>query len=94
MKKKSLSQRTLIKRTKAVVDATKQPLISATVTLSDGAKVETSSAPIKILIEALGDKGIDWHTKYIDKYNKLTEQCVDELQKLINQAVKEKNDED
>ena len=93
MKKKSLAQRTLIKRTKKVVNATREPLISAKITLSDGATVETSSAPIKILIDALGDKGVDWHTKYIEKYNKLTEQCYKELEGLIKTAVEQKEKE-
>lgn len=91
MKKKSLAQRTLIKRTKKVVTATREPLISAKVTLSDGATVETSSAPIKILIDALGDKGVDWHAKYVEKFNKLTEQCYKELEEITKKAIKEKH---
>lgn len=86
-KKKSLSQRHITKQTKALVDIGKAPIIGVSITIADGATVTTTSKAISLLCEALGeDKTVDWHSKYMDKFDKLTKQCYSDLENMVKEA--------
>lgn len=88
-KKKSLSQRHITKQAKALVDIGKAPIIGVSITIADGATVTTTSKAISLLCEALGeDKTVEWHSKYMDRFDKLTKQCYSDLENMIREAKK------
>lgn len=86
-RKKSLSQRHIKKQTKELVDIGKAPLIGVSITIADGATVTTTSKAISLLCDALGeDKAVNWHSKYMDKFDKLTKKCYGELEDMVRAA--------
>lgn len=86
-KKKKLTQKHLTKQVKKAVELGKTPIIGVAVTLADGAKVETCGEVIALLCNAIGEKSaVEWHTKYMDKFNKLTQKCYQELEDLVKTA--------
>lgn len=86
-KRKSLGLRHTQKQAKRYIEIGKSPLVSASVTVADGAKVETSGAAIKLLCDAVGEKkAVEWHSKYMDKFKALTEKCYSELENLVKNA--------
>lgn len=90
-KKKSLPQKHIIKQTKEIINVAKAPLIGVAITIADGATVTTTARAMKMIIDAIGeDKAVEWHSKYMDKFNKLTKQCYEELEDVIRQAKAEK----
>ena len=91
-RKKSLSQRHITKQTKELVDIVKAPLIGVAITIADGATVTTTARSMKMIIDAVGeDRAVNWHAKYMDKFNKLTKQCYEELEDIIKQAKAEQS---
>lgn len=90
-RKKSLSQRHIKKQTKEFVDIGKAPLIGVSITIADGAAVTTTSKAIALLCDALGeDKAVEWHSKYMDKFDKLTKKCYGELENMVRDAKENK----
>lgn len=90
-KKKSLSLRKTKQEAKKLIDLGKAPLVSATITLADGARVETTSAAVKMLADALGeDKAANWHGKYMNRFDKLLKQAYTELEDMIEEAKNKK----
>lgn len=90
-KKKSLPQKHITKQIKEVVEITKAPLIGVAITIADGATVTTTARAMKMVIDAVGEnRAVEWHSKYMDKFNKLTKKCYDELENVIRQAKAEK----
>ena len=86
-RKKSLPQKHITKQTKEIVEVAKAPLIGVAITIADGATVTTTARAMKMVIDAVGeDKAVEWHSKYMEKFNKLTKQCYDELEDIIVQA--------
>lgn len=86
-RKKSLSQRYIKKQIKELVDIGKAPLIGISITIADGATVTTTSKAISLLCDALGeDRAVEWHAKYMDKFDKLTKKCYSELEDLVRAA--------
>lgn len=91
-KKKSLSQRHITKQTKALVDIGKSPIIGVSITIADGAMVTTTSKAISLLCDALGeDKTVAWHSKYMEKFDKLTKQCYGDLENMVKEAKEQQN---
>ena len=89
--KKSLSQRHLKKETRKYVEIGKAPIISVSITLADGATVETTGSAISLLAKAVGDENASaWHAKYMDKFNTLTKKCYADLEKMVKEAKEEK----
>ena len=92
-KKKSLGLRHTQKEAKKYVEIGKAPLISVSITVADGAKIETSGASIKLLCDAVGENNaVEWHSKYMDKFNALTKKCYSDLEDLVKEAKAENAD--
>lgn len=90
-RKKSLSQRHIKKQTKELIEIGTAPLIGVSITIADGAAVTTTSKAISLLCDALGeDKAVNWHSKYMDKFDKLTKKCCAELLDIVEAAKAEK----
>jgi len=90
-KKKSLSLRKVKRETKKFIELGKAPLLSATITLTDGARIETTSAAVKLLADALGEnKAADWHGKYMNKFDELLKQAYTELEDIIKEVKSER----
>ena len=90
-RKKSLSQRHIKKQTKELIEIGTAPLIGVSITIADGAAVTTTSKAISLLCDALGeDKTVNWHSKYMDKFEKLANKCCAELLDIVEAAKAEK----
>jgi hypothetical protein len=90
-RKKSLSQRHIKKQTKELIEIGTAPLIGVSITIADGAAVTTTSKAISLLCDALGeDKAVNWHSKYMDKFEKLANKCCAELLDIVEAAKAEK----
>lgn len=93
--KKSLSQRHLTRHVKQAVELGKAPIIAVVITLADGARVETTGAVIRLLCDAIGeDAAIKWHSKYMEKFDKLTKKSYEELEALVKAAKEKKGTTD
>ena len=67
------------------------PLIRVNISMKDGAKVDTSAIPIKLLVDAVGEeRGINWHAHYMQEFKKLTDECWNEYTRIIQEAKEEK----
>lgn len=70
------------------------PLIRVNISMKDGAKVDTSAIPIKLLVEAVGEeRGINWHAHYMQEFEKLTDECWNEYNRIMQEAKAEKGHE-
>lgn len=91
-KKKSLSQKHIKKQTKELIDVGKAPIIGVAITIADGAMVTTTSKAISLLCDALGEgKTVAWHSKYMEKFDKLTKQCYGDLENMVKEAKEQQN---
>ena len=79
------------KQVNEVLELGSMPIISAKITLSDGAKVETSGKVINLICSALTDDvAIPWHEKYMQRFEALTKECSEELDRLVREAKSKK----
>lgn len=85
--KEYLSRRKLKQQVSEAVEIGKTPLIGVTITLADGAKVQTSGKVINLLCNTLGeDAAVEWHSKYMNEFDELTKRCYSELEELVKKA--------
>lgn len=85
--KEYLSRRKLKQQVSEAVAIGKTPLIGVTITLADGAKVQTSGKVINLLCNALGEgAAVEWHSKYMNEFDELTKRCYSELEALVKKA--------
>lgn len=85
--KEYVSRRKLKQQVNEVLEIGKTPIIGVTITLADGAKVQTSGKVINLLCNALGeDAAVEWHSKYMNAFDELTKRCYSELEELVKKA--------